>query len=161
MKGLACPFCVSGIEKHIEKVEGVSEVSTNLKRGEFVLSYEPGSAFNLESINEAIVHGGFTPGPATVTATGSIKKQEERFVLEVTDSRSTFWLFEVEVVEGEDDTRDARPQILTEETAAVLEKAVEANQIIRIMGKVHRHKDSSFGLAVEKFEVVEAKEDAE
>lgn len=161
VQGLACPFCVAGIEKQVKKVEGVIGITTSLKRGELALSFKPGSVFDLTSINRAIVRGGFTPGRAMVTAIGSVKENDGRFVLEVSGNPTSFWLVEDDTVDAKDNERDAPPKTLTQETATVLRKAVEEKRYVQIKGRVHADQDGPPRLAVETITMVEVNEDTE
>ena len=40
--GMACPFCVYGVEKQLRKVDGVTEVETELKTGTILLTVTEG-----------------------------------------------------------------------------------------------------------------------
>ena len=58
--GVACPFCVYGIEKQLSKLEGIERISTDIKNGLVLLEMKDGSTLTEESINEAVNKAGFT-----------------------------------------------------------------------------------------------------
>ena len=62
VKGLACPFCVQGIEKHLAKLDAVEGVSTSLKKGEVVLHLKSGQTVEEKELREAVKKAGFTAG---------------------------------------------------------------------------------------------------
>jgi len=62
VKGLACPFCVQGLEKHLKKLETVEGVSTSLKNGEAVLHLKPGRTVGEDEVRQAVKKAGFTAG---------------------------------------------------------------------------------------------------
>lgn len=62
IKGLACPFCVQGLEKHLKKLEPVEGVSTSLKNGETVLHLKPGRTVGEDEVRQAVKKAGFTAG---------------------------------------------------------------------------------------------------
>jgi mercuric ion binding protein len=57
--GMACPFCVYGLEKQIKKIDGVSAVKTDLERGEIVVSVKKGNNLERDSIDKAVNNAGF------------------------------------------------------------------------------------------------------
>ncbi len=62
VKGLACPFCVQGLEKHLKKLEAVEGVSTSLKKGEVVLHLKPEKTVEEKELRLAVKKAGFTAG---------------------------------------------------------------------------------------------------
>ncbi len=58
--GVACPFCVYGIEKQLSKLEGIERISTDIKNGLVLLEMKDGSTLTEDSINEAVNKAGFT-----------------------------------------------------------------------------------------------------
>lgn len=62
VKGLACPFCVQGLEKHLKKLAAVEGVSTSLKNGEAILHLKPGRTVGEEEVRQAVKKAGFTAG---------------------------------------------------------------------------------------------------
>lgn len=60
VKGLACPFCVQGLEKRLKKLEAVESVSTSLKNGETVLDLKPGRTVAESDVRQAVKKAGFT-----------------------------------------------------------------------------------------------------
>jgi mercuric ion binding protein len=62
VKGLACPFCVYGLEKRLRKLPGVERVHVELGKGEADIAFAPGSAVADAEIQKAVRDAGFTPG---------------------------------------------------------------------------------------------------
>lgn len=62
VKGLACPFCVYGLEKRLKKLPGVQKVHVELGKSEADIAFAPGSAVTDAEIQKAVRDAGFTPG---------------------------------------------------------------------------------------------------
>lgn len=60
VKGLACPFCVYGLEKHLRKLPGATAVQVNLGKGETTIELAADSKVTEEDIRKAIRNAGFT-----------------------------------------------------------------------------------------------------
>jgi mercuric ion binding protein len=58
--GLACPFCVYGVEKQLSKVNGVSGVATEIKTGIILMTIVEGATINEEAVRQAVTDAGFT-----------------------------------------------------------------------------------------------------
>ena len=62
VKGLACPFCVQGLEKHLKRLGAVAAVHTSLQKGEAVADFKPGRSASEEELRAAVKKAGFTAG---------------------------------------------------------------------------------------------------
>lgn len=62
IKGMACPFCVQGVEKHLKKIDGVESVATSLEKGETILHLKPGASVTEEQVQAAVKKAGFSAG---------------------------------------------------------------------------------------------------
>ena len=149
VNGLSCPFCVKGVEKHLKKVKGVSQLTTSLKKGEVRLKFKAGAPFDLVSLQKAVVKGGFTPGKVKLKATGLVRKENDNFVFRDGDSKNIFSLH--------DPHPKKKKAHLTLETSTVkrLEKVVQSKARVQLSGEVHAHKDALQGLSVDKLKVIE------
>ena len=58
--GLACPFCVYGVEKQLNKIEGIENMEADIHDGKIVLLMREGSSLSEESVREAVTRAGFT-----------------------------------------------------------------------------------------------------
>jgi mercuric ion binding protein len=58
--GMACPFCVYGLEKQIKKLDGVTEVETDLEQGEIIVSVQGDGILEKAEVDEAVRDAGFT-----------------------------------------------------------------------------------------------------
>lgn len=62
VKGLACPFCAYGIEKRLNKVDGVTDVQVNVGAGVVRVTMEEGGTLTEERARKAVREAGFTLG---------------------------------------------------------------------------------------------------
>lgn len=60
VNGLACPFCAYGIEKHLQKVEGVDAVEVDIKSGRVLVTMQENTSLTRERAENAIDRAGFT-----------------------------------------------------------------------------------------------------
>lgn len=60
VKGLACPFCVYGLEKHLRKLPGATAARVDLGKGEATVELAADSKVTEEDIRKAIKNAGFT-----------------------------------------------------------------------------------------------------
>jgi mercuric ion binding protein len=58
--GLACPFCAYGIEKQIQRVDGVESVSTDIKSGTVIVTMAPDMTLDEVDARGAVEAAGFT-----------------------------------------------------------------------------------------------------
>ncbi len=58
--GLACPFCVYGLERSIGKIEGVDSVAVSLKTGLIRIAVRDGVALDEALVRETVKDAGFT-----------------------------------------------------------------------------------------------------
>ena len=58
--GLACPFCVYGVEKQLNKIEGIENMEADIQDGKIVLLMREGSLLSEESVRQAVTRAGFT-----------------------------------------------------------------------------------------------------
>ena len=142
--GLACPFCVFGIEKKLLEVPGVQSASTDLERGRVRLDLTDGSVPDVGAIEKAIEKAGFTPRDVTLTAVGTLAREDDRLVLAVRGTDVRYLLFESDGNGGD----------FSSETRADLEKKVEAGTVVAVTGRVHEHAGGTPGLSIDRIEDV-------
>ena len=58
--GLNCPFCAYGIEKQLQKLDGVENVETELALGQIAVEVADGVTLSEETVREIIRDAGFT-----------------------------------------------------------------------------------------------------
>lgn len=148
VKGLACPFCVKGVEKQIGKIEGVEEITTNLQRGEVHFKFAPGASFSLTRIEEAVVRGGFTPGTVQVTALGKVRRDSGELVLDVTGVQNSFVL----------EATQTSPESISVNIANELTDAADTRRTLKITGEVRNPEKDPPSLAVMHIEKLAAGE---
>ncbi len=60
VNGLACPFCEYNIQKKLSKIEGVSDVTVNLKKGLVNVKMLEGQKLPETQVRQEITDAGFT-----------------------------------------------------------------------------------------------------
>lgn len=61
VNGLGCPLCASGVDKQLERLDGVKTVKVDLSTGTVILGFEPGAKHpSPDRIAEAVEDAGFT-----------------------------------------------------------------------------------------------------
>ena len=60
VNGLACPFCVYGLERSLGKLENVDSVTVNLKTGSIRISMRDGAKLDEVLVRETTEDAGFT-----------------------------------------------------------------------------------------------------
>lgn len=58
--GLACPFCAYGIEKRLNKVDGVTDVQVDVGESLVRVTLEEGKTLSEERARQAVDEAGFT-----------------------------------------------------------------------------------------------------
>lgn len=58
--GLACPFCAYGIEKQLNRIDGVESVETDVKSGTVIITMKPGATLDEADAKRAVEAAGFT-----------------------------------------------------------------------------------------------------
>ena len=58
--GVACPFCVYGIEKQLSKLEGIQRIDVDIKNGLVLVMMEDDSSLSEVSIRDAVKNAGFS-----------------------------------------------------------------------------------------------------
>jgi len=60
VNGVACPFCVYGIEKQLSKLEGIDRIETDIEKSLVLLIMQEGFILDESSVNEAVTKAGFS-----------------------------------------------------------------------------------------------------
>ena len=125
VEGMSCPFCAFGVEKRLNKVQGVGSIEVNMDAGSASLGASEGESIDFSSIPEAIRKAGFTPGAIDLTAVGTLAAgNEERTLFKVS---------------GTD-----QEMLLVNLSAEIEERIAElaaAGVRIRVNGALHFHTD--------------------
>lgn len=145
VKGLACPFCVFGIEKSLKQLPGVVSLETTIRTGVIGIKVKPGAPLDPARLQEAVVKSGFTLDHIEATVTGKLMTRDGRPALEATPGGQVFLLLEGGA---------AGPlQLPAPETLDKLKQAsADGSRPLTISGRVHGHADMPPALAVEAFE---------
>ena len=62
VNGLACPFCAYGIEKQLNRIEGVESLETDIEAGAVMVTMEDGHSLSETRARQAVDQAGFTLG---------------------------------------------------------------------------------------------------
>lgn len=60
VEGLACPFCVYGIEKRLSTIEGVDRVEADINEGKVAVTMKEGARLTEQQARRAVTEAGFT-----------------------------------------------------------------------------------------------------
>ena len=58
--GLACPFCVYGLEKQLNKIDGIENIDIDIKKGLVIVFMREGAILYKKTVEEAVRKAGFT-----------------------------------------------------------------------------------------------------
>lgn len=58
--GLACPFCAYGIEKQLQKLDGVKQVAVDIEKGQVLVTMADGKALDRSQVEQAVKKAGFS-----------------------------------------------------------------------------------------------------
>lgn len=83
--GLACPFCVRGLRKKLDKLPGTLNVEIDLEQARATFDVTPDTVLLPGSVRDAIRDAGFTPREITLTATGTVRGTWDDLRIEVGD----------------------------------------------------------------------------
>ena len=141
VNGLGCPFCVHGIEKQLNKIDGVKKVDIELKIGQALVSLENGISPDISAFQTAIKKAGFTPRNVQITAIGKVQLKNDEIHLTLRGSKNKYLLFAKDTVNAE----------LPLQLKAQLSDLADSQSLVAITGTPHSHAQGQSGLSVEKF----------
>ncbi len=72
--GMDCAPCAYGLEKRIQKMDGIQSVSVSLNDGLLTADLKQTNALTLQGIRKAVEESGFKAEEATISASGTIRK---------------------------------------------------------------------------------------
>lgn len=145
VRGLACPFCVFGIEKNLKKVPGVASLETTIREGLVRIQMDPKAALDVKALDEAVRRSGFTPAGIEATVTGRLTLSDSRPVLESSRSGQIFLLVDP-------GAQDSGVIVRQETLERMRKKAAGGSGLLSVSGHVHGHVEMSPALSIESFE---------
>lgn len=80
--GMDCAPCAYGLERGLKKMEGLKNVRVSLNDGKAYLEMDAENELTLGAIQEEVKKNGFSAKRAEVTLLGSLKKENEQWVVE-------------------------------------------------------------------------------
>lgn len=142
--GLACPFCVYGIEKKLRSVDSISDVSIDLETGTANLALVDGKMPTLSEVRKAVEKAGFTTRAVSATVIGTPTVEKRAVQLHVRESEQVYFLFE----------QGARADAgLSEDEQAKLISLVDRGALAAVSGVLREHAGGLLpGLAVDTVE---------
>lgn len=153
VEGLACPFCVYGLERQFGRLKGVERADVDLGEGKATLRLKPGAKVTEAQIREAVRKAGFKAseikgieeagGSESKAHTGNIERAGDRFLLVTSDGKK-YLLFDQETADAE--------HALDEPTRMKLDALAKEKKRVTVRGAVHEHKGMPKGLHVESVE---------
>lgn len=153
--GLACPFCAYGLEKKLKSLEGIESLNISIKQGTSELKFKENNNVDLAKIKTMVKDAGYTLKSMTITAAGTIHKEENNFIFKIKGNLNKLYIFDEhsqQEVKG-----DYQGIQLHEEFKKKLEGFLRDKTLIKITGRVHSHPDGSFGLSIKEYSVEESK----
>lgn len=75
--GMDCAPCAYGVQRRMERFDGVKAVDLSLNRGTATLELEPQNEVTLHTIRDSIRRGGFSPQDAIVKVAGTITLDDD------------------------------------------------------------------------------------
>ncbi|MBI4180046.1 heavy-metal-associated domain-containing protein [bacterium] len=80
INGLACPFCLYGIQKQLKKLKGVADLEASFEKSEATLWIRPASSTTIWDLSEAVRKAGFTAVSFHLTDVGRVRREEEGWI---------------------------------------------------------------------------------
>lgn len=130
--GMDCAPCAYGLEKRIQKMEGVQSASVSLNKGLLVADLEENNQLTLKRIREAIKESGFQAREATVTVRGKVTRHNDGAYILETASQERF--------------------ILRAENTTAFDKFSEAGQPYTVTGKAEENESEDTTLWIQDVE---------
>lgn len=85
--GMDCAPCAHGVQKSLEKLDGVSNATISLNAGTARVQFAGDNSVSLEQIHEAIRENGFTPKEAQLAVEGKLSRREGQPILTFADQQ--------------------------------------------------------------------------
>lgn len=79
--GMDCAPCAYALENRINNLEGVTSASVSLNDGLLTAALAKENVLTLTQIRKAVEESGFSPKKATVKVTGTLQKEDGKYVI--------------------------------------------------------------------------------
>jgi len=146
--GLACPFCAYGLEKKLLALPGVTSYDADLREGKVFVGLNASASLPaFERVRDMVKKAGFTLRSVSLTATGTLSRTAEGWVLAPNDS-SRLLLYEIRTGQEPDDG-DRPPPALSEALTARLTTWERQRIVVEVTGTLHTHEDRLPAMALE------------
>lgn len=124
IRGMDCAPCAYGMQKSLQKLDGVENVQVSLNNARGTLTLAPGNEVTFEQIREVIRDGGFKPMAATARIAGTLKRDGDHAIL-TTESGQQYRL---EIAGGSQGAPDKRLQAFSEGSRILVTARVPAGE---------------------------------
>ncbi len=81
--GLACPFCAYGVEKKLQKIEGVEKLDIKINDGLVVIYFQENAKIDKKLITQKVKEAGFTLRDISIETPQSEIKKGEKITLQI------------------------------------------------------------------------------
>ena len=82
---LECSSCAQGLERRLNRLDGVAQAETRVTEGQVVLTPELGDSLDLHAVREVVLNAGFLPTGLVLTAVGRVVELNDVPVLLLSD----------------------------------------------------------------------------
>ena len=79
--GMDCTPCAKSVEMRMKRMDGVTRTELDLNKGEARLVFTGDHNTNLETLQQSIIDGGFSPKEAYIKVHGTVEKEREQWKL--------------------------------------------------------------------------------
>ena len=81
--GMDCAPCAYGLERGLQKLDGIEKVKVSLNEGKAFLNLAADNSLTLQKIHEEVENNGFSPRDAEVTLKGTVVKKNKQISIKV------------------------------------------------------------------------------
>lgn len=110
--GMDCAPCAYAVENRMKNMDGAKNVTLSLNEGKTTAEFVQGSKVTLKDIRDAIRKGGFDARDATLSITGTLNREGERWILSL-PSGERYQLERYDEMIPESDLQERRGQEIT------------------------------------------------
>lgn len=82
---LGCPSCAQGLERRLNRLDGVAQAETRVAEGQVVLTPELGGSLDLDAVREVVLNAGFMPTGLVLSAVGRVTESNDAPALVLSD----------------------------------------------------------------------------
>ncbi len=141
VNGMSCPFCAFGIEKKLQRVDGVQKVDVLLDEGRVRLTFRANNVATVDALEDTVERAGFRLSGMKLKVQGTLTREDSKPILEA-GGQVRFRLL------GSD---NGRMKPISGEALERLQRAAGNGRLV-VNGIVHPHVDGPPGLLISSAE---------